>query len=233
MGRRTSSNPAYGNIVKVTDEAWIAQRAAQQRPTWYLFKLGDRWPRCSLGTADLREARSLALKAYQAWLEDAECDWRAACGNVSHHVSFKVVAEEWLATQKTDHAYKAGVVRKFLLPFFDAERGTTSMAMITQSMVDDYKVWRRDFWLTRQKAGNNTTVSDKQAENYREPSANTLNREYPTLRQILGYAAKKGHFEKQPIPVVEAENGSPNPRPAFLGDDFNVLMREVEKWVAL
>ncbi|MFZ2280831.1 MAG: hypothetical protein WAW39_23730, partial [Prosthecobacter sp.] len=217
--------------MKVTDEAWIAQRTAQQRPTWYLFKLGDKWPRCSLGTADLREARSLALRAYQAWLEDAGCDWRAACGNVSHHVSFKTVAEEWLATQKTDHAYKAGVVRKFLLPFFDAERSTTSMTMVTQALVDDYKVWRRDFWLTRQKAGNSTTVSDKQAENYREPSANTLNREYPTLRQILGYAAKKGYFEKQPIPVVEAENGSPNPRPAFLGDDFNVLMREVEKWI--
>ena len=66
MGRRASANPAYGNVVRVTDEAWIAQRAAQKRPTWYLLKLGDQRPRCSLGTADLREARSLALKAYQA-----------------------------------------------------------------------------------------------------------------------------------------------------------------------
>ena len=108
--------------MNVTPEAWIAQRATQRKPTWYLLKLGNRWPRCSLKTTDLRQATALALKAYQAWLEDPNCDWRAASGNTSHHVGFKTVAEEWLKTQKKDHADKDDVLRKFLLPFFDQER---------------------------------------------------------------------------------------------------------------
>ena len=90
----------------VTPEAWIAQRATQRKPTWYLLKLGNRWPRCSLGTTDKQLASAQALKAYQAWLEDPKSDWRAACGNTAHHVGFKTVAEEWLKTQKKDHAYR-------------------------------------------------------------------------------------------------------------------------------
>ena len=229
MARPLSSSPAYVNTVKVTDEAWIAQRATKSRATWYLLKLGDRWPRCSLGTDDKRQASLLTMKAYQAWLEDPDSDWRAACGNVTHHVGFKEIAETWLATQKTDHAYKSGVIRKFLLPFFDTEKHVTHMAMIDQAMVDDYKIWRRDYW---QRKHNGTKISDKQAEGYSTPSATTLNREYPTLRQILSYAAKRGHMDKQLVPEVAAEASKPNPRPAFLGDDFNLLMREIERWIA-
>ena len=97
MGRPPSSNPHYVNVTQITNEAWIAQRATKSRATWYLLKLGDRWPRCSLGTDDKRQASLLTMKAYQAWLEDPDSDWRAACGNVTHHVGFKEIPETWLA----------------------------------------------------------------------------------------------------------------------------------------
>jgi hypothetical protein len=94
MGRPYSSNPTYINITKVTDEAWIAQRATKSRTTWYLLKLGDKRPRCSLGTDDKRHAALLTMKAYQAWLEDPNSDWRSACGNVAHHIGFQQVTED-------------------------------------------------------------------------------------------------------------------------------------------
>jgi len=94
MGRPYSSNPTYINITKVTDEAWIAQRATKSRTTWYLLKLGDKRPRCSLGTDDKRQAALLTMKAYQAWLEDPNSDWRSACGNVAHHIGFQQVTED-------------------------------------------------------------------------------------------------------------------------------------------
>ncbi|HVI51202.1 MAG TPA: tyrosine-type recombinase/integrase [Candidatus Sulfotelmatobacter sp.] len=194
-----------------------------------MLKLGDKRPRCSLGTDDKRHAALLTMKAYQAWLEDPNSDWRSACGNVAHHIGFQQVAEDWLATQKTDHAYKSGVIRKFLVPFFASEKHVTHMAMINQAMVDDYKLWRRDYWSRRHA---DTKISTKQAEGYGEPSATTLNREYPTLRQILSYAAKRGYMEKQLIPEVQAEASKPNPRPALLGGDFEHLMRETERWIA-
>lgn len=243
MPRRTPKPPpqptsAYDNVVQINDELWIAQRTAQKTPTWYLFKLGEKWVRRSLGTQDQRQARALALKGYQAWLEDPESDWLAACGNTSHHVSFKEVAEAWLATQTKDHTYKAGVIRKFLVPYFHHERNVTSMTQVTEVVIEDYKAFRRSFWLTT--AGNEereatrrqgVKATTKRAESYEEPSPNTLNREYPTLRQILAYAEKRGYIAKGQAPDVPAEPATANPRPAFLGDDFNVLMREAEKWI--
>ncbi len=231
------SSATYDNIVRITEDVWIAQRTAQKTPTWYLLKMGSQWVRRSLGTQDQRQAKALALKGYQAWLEDPKSDWLTACGNTSHHVSFKQVADAWLATQTKDHAYKAGVIRKFLLPYFHVERNVTSLAQVNEVMIDEYKAWRRSFWLTT--AGNEeqdatrkqgAKVGTKQAETYDEPSANTLNREYPTLRQILTYAEKRGHIKKGHAPDVPAEPAAANPRPAFLGDDFNVLMREAETW---
>jgi hypothetical protein len=108
------------------------------------------------------------------------------------------------------------------------------MAMINQAMIDDYKRWRRDYWSRRHATGGhaNTKISTKQADGYGESSATTLNRKYPTLRQILSYAAKRGYMEKQLIPEVQAEASKPNPRPALLGDDFEHLMRETERWIA-
>ena len=100
MARPLSSSPQYVSVTKITDGAWIAQRATRSRSTWSLLKLGDRWPRCSLGTEDKRQASLLTMKAYQAWLEDPNSDWRAACGNIAHHVGFKEVAEQWLTISR-------------------------------------------------------------------------------------------------------------------------------------
>jgi len=44
MARPLSSSPAYVNTVKVTDEAWIAQRATKSRATWYLLSPASQQP---------------------------------------------------------------------------------------------------------------------------------------------------------------------------------------------
>ena len=226
---------AYTDIVNVTDEVQIGHRASTRRANWYLVKVGNQFPRLSLRTTDRREATALALKAYQAWLENPDSDWRSVGGMTAHHVGFKKAAEEWLATQANDVPYKTDVIRKFLNPFFHDQRKITNMAGITDAMIEDYKVWRRSFWLTaaadadRAKA---LKISVKHgAKNFDEPSPNTLNREYPTLRQILAYAHRRGYMGTLPIPKVPAESGTINRRPAFLGGDFDKLMVEADKWI--
>ena len=52
--------PAYTNIKKLTDELWIAQRSAQQKPTWYLYKVGLNFTPRSLKTKREDEAKSKA-----------------------------------------------------------------------------------------------------------------------------------------------------------------------------
>jgi integrase len=158
----------------------------------------------------------------------------AAIGSTRHHLGFKRAAEEWLATQTKDHDYKADVIRKFLVPFFHEERGITDMAAVDDALIADYKVWRLNFW--QRQTGDDPPVTvktkAKQSTHYGTPSPNTLNRENPTLRQILGYAAKKGCFSGRAVPTVPTEAAKPNPRPAFLGGDFDKLATEANRWVA-
>ncbi|HEX8301456.1 tyrosine-type recombinase/integrase [Sphingomonas sp.] len=184
----------------------------------------------------MKTARRLAFAAYQVWQADPQADWLAAIGSTKHHVGFAKIASEWLATQSTDADYKAAVIRKFLIPYFDGQRSVTDVATINDEMIADYKIWRLNFWKTvavEQVAVPATVRSAaKQAAHFGVPSANTLNRESPTLRQILGYAGKKGYFGTKPVPTVPTEASKANPRPAFLGDDFDKLAAAADEWTA-
>lgn len=229
-----SGGAAYTNVQRLNDDLLIAQRSDQRKATWYLLKLGCKWVRRSLGTSDLKAARAKAYEAARVWHEDPNGDWMAAMGSTRHHLSFKQAAEEWLATQIKDPGYKADVIRKFLIPFFHEERAITNMALVDDALIADYKVWRLNFWKRGAKGDvpANVKTKAKQSEHYGTPSPNTLNRENPTLRQILAYAAKKACFRDKMVPTVPTEAAKPNPRPAFLGGDFDKLAAEAEKWVA-
>jgi len=228
-----SGGAAYTNVHRLNDDLLIAQRSDQRKATWYLLKLGNKWVRRSLGTDDQKAARAKAYEAARLWHEDPDADWLAVIGSTRHHLSFKQIADEWLATQTKDFDYKADVIRKFLIPFFHQERGITNMSAVDDALIADYKVWRLNFW-KRQIGGDvpaNVRTKAKQSKHYGEPSPNTLNRENPTLRQILAFAARKGYFKDRSIPIVPTEAAKPNPRPAFLGDDFDKLSIRADRWV--
>ncbi len=228
----------FTNITKISDDLSIGIRSTQKRPTWYLYKIGTKFPQRSLGTTDRMKATQLALNAYHAYQEDPDGNWLGNTDVKKHNRDFKATAEEWLKTQDTDLINKSAVVRKFLIPFFHDNQKLTTMSQIDGPMVEKYKRWRRAFWLTDEgssqadaEARSGVRISEKQMENYCEaPSPNTLNREYPTLRQILKFAHKHGYMGKAPPPDVAAEDGKANPRPAFLGDDFDRLMAEAVAW---
>lgn len=232
-----SNGSAYTNVQRLNDELLIAQRGDQRKATWYLLKLGTEWVRRSLQTTDLKAARARAYEAFRVWQDDPTADWLAATGTTKHHVSFKSVADEWLATQTTDYKYKAAVVRKFLLPFFHELRLVTDISNVNDNLIADYRLWRLKFW-QGDEAGQSGDVpasietSAKQAAHYQAPRATTLNRENPTLRQILKYAGKKGYFGARPVPEVAMEASKPNPRPAFLGGDFDKLAKTAAVWIA-
>lgn len=233
IASRNSGGAAYTNIQRLNDDLQIAQRADQRKGTWYLHRLGPMWIRRSLGTSDIREARAKAFEAHRLWFDDPTADWTTALGSNRVQLGFKQVAEDWLKTQTKDYDYKAAVVRKFLIPFFHDERKVSNVGAVDEALLDDYKVWRLNFWSQAPaNALRSTKAGSKRSKHYGTPSATTLNRESPTLRQILNYAAKKGHFRNRPVPVLAVELSKPNPRPAFLGGDFDKLAAEAEKWIA-
>lgn len=226
-----ASTGSFTSITKISDDLWIALRSVQKLGTWYLYKIGTRFPQRSLGTTDRMKATQLALNAYHAYQEDPNGNWLGNTEVKKHNKDFKATAEEWLAVQTVDYVNKEAVTRKFLIPFFHANQKITGMSQIDAAMVESYKRWRRAFWLTDEgtaladaECKSNIRISDKQMENYCEaPSPNTLNREYPTLRQILKYAQKQGYMAGSSPPDVPGEDAKANPRPAFLGDDFDRL----------
>lgn len=238
QGRPPTETPIFTNVVHVTPEVTIGHRATQRRATWHLIKVGTVHVRRSLRTTDLREAKAKAMTAYTMWLNDPNSDWLSAGGITNHHISFKRCAEEWLATQQQDVGYKGDVIRKFLLPFFHVERDVTNIATVNAALIADYKLWRRMFWLNTpanpaEAAARRASmrISAKQMETLEEPSLNTLNREYPTLRQILRYAEQRDYIPRGCAPAVPPESSTANPRPAFLGGDFETLRKRSDTWV--
>ncbi len=239
MNNRNQNNTtAFNGIVKILDDLWIAHRGTQRKPTWYLYKIGTRFVQRSLGTTDKAKALSLALAAYQEYQINPDGNWLGNANVRFFNRSFKDVATDWLKLQDKDIVNKEAIVRKFLVPYFDEVRKIPNMAAINNAMIEEYKLWRRSFWLTEHGNAERSAlllrsvrVAMKQMEGYdEEPCANTLNREYPTLRQILKYAHKQGLIGLGPVPEVPAEDAKANPRPAFLGDDFDRLMTEAERW---
>ena len=229
---------AYTNVQAIGDDLWIAQRGAQRKPTWYLYKLGRIWPQRSLNTTDRMVAIKLATQAWQAYQINPTGNF---LGNVNvrvHNRDFKSVADEWLARETADLVNKEAVIRKYLIPYFQDVRKINSINDIDQAMVDDYKRWRLAFWTTAigdaarlAEIGKSVRIATEQMASYCEaPSPNTLNREYPTLRQILKFGQARGYYTRLPLPIVKGEDAKANPRPAFLGDDFDRLMAEAEKW---
>ncbi len=209
---------SYSNIKKLTDDLWIAQRSAQQKPTWYLYKIGRNFTPRSLKTKKEDEARTKAFQIYAAYLKDPAGRWYDNTDLDLHRKTFKELSDEWLACQSMDKDNKAANIRKFLIPFFHYKKKLVSIGQIDEAMIDDYKFWRRCFWLDiaeddsaeRQKG---ILINEKQRLAYDdEPSPNTLNREYPTLRGILEYARKRGYFGRYAVPDVKADNAKANPR---------------------
>jgi integrase len=232
-GSGRSDGAAYTNVQRLNDDLLIAQRTDQRKGTWYLHKLGPKWVRRSLNTEDVKLARSRAFDAYRIWQDDPHSDWLAAIGTTRHRVCFKAVAEDWLANEIKDRDYKAAVIRKFLVPYFEGVRNVSDIAVIDEAMISEYRHWRLTFWQSPAtvNVAANIKSAPKQTRHFGRPSASTLNREAPTLRQILAFAERRGCFRGKPVPEVPTELSKPNPRPAFLGGDFDKLASEARKWI--
>ncbi len=225
------------NIRKVLPDLWIANRENQIKPTWYIYKMGGMFVRRSLNTTSIEEAQRLAKSMYLRHLEDPAAFGVSAANKAPRRISFRAVTDAWLKTVTQDIENKAATVRKFLLPYFDTVKQITDMNVIDENLIDDYKIWRRSFWVVsassgerrRDHSGINLNYAIREGR-YEEPSENTLNREYPALRQILKFAHKKGYMKR--LVDVQSERGDINRRPAFAGNDFNILVTEAERWIA-
>ena len=223
----------WTNKIVIYIDLVIANRSGQIKSTWYLYKVGNYFPRKSLKTTIVEEAIRTAKLLHYEYNSNPEAYLAGSKDRGPRKVSFRYAADAWLKTVTQDLVNKSATLRKFLLPFFDGVKHVSDMNDIDDNMIDEYKIWRRGYWLgsaSAEERMRDTNIKYKIREDrYEEPSENTLKREYPTLRQILKFAKKKGYMKHEVD--VPAERSKINRRPAFVGNDYNILIDEASKWI--
>ena len=223
----------WTNKIVIYIDLVIANRSGQIKSTWYLYKVGNYFPRKSLKTTIVEEAIRTAKLLHYEYNSNPEAYLAGSKDRGPRKVSFRYAADAWLKTVTQDLVNKSATVRKFLLPYFEGVAHVLDMNDINESMIGDYKIYRRGYWLSSacaEERKRNTNIKyNIRPDRYDEPSADTLNREYPTLRQILKFAKKKGYMKSDVD--VPAEPRKANRRPAFIGDDYNILIEALVKWI--
>ena len=228
----------FTNIIDIGDCARIGLRTDQSKPNWYLIAVDKNVVRRSLGTTEVQEAKRIALDFYQLYLKrglaTAKAAYFARGKRLGTGTSFKAVSANWVAQETKGVAYKKDVLRKFLLPFFAELHQVADIADIDDALIRDYKHWRRGFWENAHTTGQGISgkLAPRQKASYGTPTASTINRELPVLRQILRFACERGFVDPAKLPKVPAEPTRPKRRPAFREDHFAEFLQVIEDRIA-
>lgn len=193
-----------------------------QSNSWYAaFKIpGVKAIRKSLKVGNRHDAELLAEDIYYELIQ------KSRRGLSLSKKSFKNVAESFLedlskkvtvdsklspVLQRYKPALfkqKQHIIRKYLITYFAAK----VIQDITDFDVEDYKNWRKTYWLTGHGSQSshveyerNGRVVKRQKTNreHREPNWNTVNKELSALRQIFEFARSKRIISDKEIPVIK------------------------------
>jgi hypothetical protein len=192
---------------------------------------GQGQQRASLGTNDPIEAE-----------RRAQSKWFKACAlaEVGLSVSkkqFERIAEEFiagivLAVERGEKAEYQGkqypmIIRKYFIGKF----GQRLLSSITAEDIDDYWVWRKEYWITgpgsknpmikykRVIKGVETTIHRPVKEGY--PSKSTLHKEALLLRQLFEFGQRRGHTNEIPEITIPKDHRRLNrSRPGFTMEEF-------------
>lgn len=224
------------NYREVLDnKVYIFTRDNAKRVIWhYYFSHGGSVYRGSTGHGDVGDATVDAISRYKA-VRDGEVLVQTT------RTSFKAVAERWLKLNEThrDIGNKRKAVVKFFIPYFQDELKLVDIAKIRQSQLNDYLVWRRNFYTTgagsvKSKKGyqRGGKKVDAKPQAYGTPKNVTLNRENQNLNQIIAFARSEGFIDSRNPAKMEVLKNDGDVRPTFLMDQCATLIRTAKKRIA-
>jgi integrase len=203
---------------------------------------GQGQQRASLGTTDPFEAER---RAQSKWIK--ACALAEAGLSVSKK-QFERIAEEFIAGielavkrgEKAEYQAKQYpmIIRRYFVAFF----GKRLMSAIKPEHIDEYWVWRKEFWITgpgskhpliayeRTIKGRTTRIFRPVKEGY--PSQSTMNKEALLLRQLFEFGQRRGHAVDIPeIVVPKSLRRTNNSRPGFTMEEFLHLKKVSEQRV--
>lgn len=130
---------------------------------------------------------------------------------------------------------KQHIVRKYLNVFFQSK----VIQDITDFDVEDYKSWRKTYWLTgdgskiskvEYKRNDRIVKRQKTTRENREPNWNTVNKELSALRQIFEFARSKRMISDKEIPTIKNVSKPRQPdkkRPSLTEDQVKHLLNSL------
>ncbi len=184
-----------------------------------------KYKRLSTKRADFDEARRWALNEFPR-LEIRINEFDEPITNLN----FKDVAQRWLSERDREHqrgdiakgTYERdrGTTGRYLIPYF----GTKSVNKITQKDLDDYWIWRQDYWVS----GPGATEQHKKK---RTPNSNTIRQENISLRLVLRKAVDLGQLRHETNErfVWKYQSMSKNRRPHFDTADYQKLTNHMRR----
>ena len=193
-------------LVQVVSGLVVLYRRSRSSRWQARIKEDGRWIRRSTGTADVNEARDIAL--------DIRTELRIQTKNnlPLTTTKFRAVAEHAIKKMEAELSGKRGKVvyndyiaalKNYHIPFF----GKFNINQITLQRVEDFDSWRLD------KMGKT------------EMSRSTLNTHNSAINRVFQLALDRGWAKQSEIPSFRYSAVKANPRPSFTKAEYFTLAR--------
>lgn len=134
--------------------------------------------------------------------------------------TFKQIFDEWFKRadkSKYRQDFYQGRAKLYLFPYF----GDYKIEEITESIIDDYWLWRKDYY-----KDNPEKLNGNVAEN---PSVQSLKMEKTAIKEILEYAHRRGYIRAVPQITYKPRAKTEN-RDTFTKDEYEKLVLDLFLW---
>lgn len=134
--------------------------------------------------------------------------------------TFKQIFDEWFKRadkSKYRQDFYQGRAKLYLFPYF----GDYKIEEITESILDDYWLWRKDYY-----KDNPEKLNGNVAEN---PSVQSLKMEKTAIKEILEYAHRRGYIRAVPQITYKPRAKTEN-RDTFTKDEYEKLVLDLFLW---
>lgn len=134
--------------------------------------------------------------------------------------TFKQIFDEWFKRadkSKYRQDFYQGRAKLYLFPYF----GDYKIEEITESIIDDYWLWRKDYY-----KDNPEKLNGNVAEN---PSVQSLKMEKTAIKEILEYAHRRGYIRAVPQITYKPRAKTEN-RDTFTKEEYEKLVLDLFLW---
>ena len=214
------------NYINVFKNIYVYSRDNSKNGVWHFyFRLNGKARRGTTGCVGLDDAKMVAVQKFH----EAQANPHKA---TSKKISFKAVATSWLALQAGDKdmSRHETAVNRFLVPYFDGDINLKDMGAITQSQINNYIIWRRNYWVTGPGSVQATMTYEREGKTVKSKapthgitSNGTINRENIALSNIFKYAIDEGvlsHTARIAVPRLKTEDVT---RPDFTDEQADLI----------